>query len=208
MIEIVTTLYTFDELNERAQHAAWENTCFDLTYNNYEEFCETLREFEKIFDIKVYDYNVDGLRRPYFKYVTAGAASDAEMIDDPLRLARFVWNNYSEYILKGKYYSTRGAWIDGKYHYKSRHSKIALEMDNCPLTGVCCDCDILGPVIDCLHYKRFFNTYTDLIDKCLTDFFNAWAAEMEYCCSFDFFAETAECNEWYFTADGKFYGGA
>ena len=112
-------LSTFDELSDDAQRRAYNESKFDYAYDNFDEYRETLHEFEKIFDIKVYNYNVDGFCTPYFRYVTAGPAADAELIDGrPLRLARYMWNNYAEYILKGKYYSTHGEWIDeiGRAH--------------------------------------------------------------------------------------------
>lgn len=66
----------------------------------------------------------------------------------------------------------------------------------------------LQPVIDCLHYKRFFNSYDELIHACLSDFFQAWDAEIEYSNSFEYFADAAGANDWYFTENGEFYKGA
>ena len=161
--------------------------------------------FEKIFDISVYDYSVgDGMYRPYFKYVKAGTMVDAPT-GDALRLARYIWNNYAEHIQKGKYYSTPGKYIDGKYFYKHRYSKATFEMDNCPLTGFCADYDILQPVVDCLEYKRFYIDVDDLLKDCLTAFFNTWDAEIEYQNSFEYFAEMAEINDYDFLENGDIY---
>ena len=208
MKTITTNLYEFHELNEKAQRKAWEKSSFDFSDDHGGEFRATLAAFEKIFDIKVFHYDVGSmLFNPSFDFDTAGDAVDAPA-GDPIRLAKFVWNNYADYILKGKYYSTRGAWIDGKYHYKNRHSKITKSFFDCPLTGVFCDYDILQPVIDCLHYKRFFNSYDELIHACLENFFRAWDAEIEFSCSFEYFADAADANGWYFTENGEFYKGA
>ena len=208
MKTISINIYAFNELSEKAQRKAWEKSSFDFSEDHADEYRATLKAFENIFDIKVCRYDVGSMVfNPSFDYITAGAALDAPT-GDPLRLARFIWNNYADDILKGKYYSTRGEYINGKYHYKHRYSKIQKEMDNCPLTGVCYDMDILQPVIDCLHYKRFFNSYDELIHACLSEFFRAWDAEIEYSNSFEYFADTAECNEWYFTENGEFYKGA
>lgn len=196
-------VYKFDELTTDARHYAWEHG-FDYGNDHDDEYRATLEAFEKIFDICVFRYRVgDSIYAPSFSYIKAGAADDAPE-GDALRLARYVWNNYAEYIQKGRYYS-RGRWIDGKYTYKCRYSKIRHEMDNCPLTGVCYDCDILGPVIDCLHYKRFFNSYDELIHTCLSGFFAAWDAEKEYLRSEEYFAEMAEINEYEFLETGERY---
>ena len=208
MKTITTVLYTFDELSEKAQRKAWEKSSFDFSEDYAAEFRETLAAFEKFFDIKVTHYDVGSMMfKPSFDYVTAGDATDAPS-GDPIRLAKFVWNNYADYILKGKYYSTGGKWIDGEYHYKKRYSKASFSFFACPLTGVCWDCDILQPVIDCLRYKRFYNSYDELIHACLSAFFAAWDSVIEYSCSFEYFADAADANEWYFTENGDFYKGA
>ena len=208
MKTIITNLYTFDELSEKAQRKAWEKSSFDFSEDYAAEFRETLAAFENIFDIKVTHYEIGSMMyKPFFDYVTAGDATGAPT-GDPIRLAKFVWNNYADYILKGKYYSTGGKWINGEYHNKKRHSNTLFSFFSCPLTGTCWDYDILQPVIDCLHYKRFFNSYDELIHACLSAFFAAWDSEIEHSCSFEYFADAADANEWYFTENGDYYKGA
>lgn len=202
-------VYRFNELTEKAQLKVWENSVIDFSDDYAGEYRETLHEFEKVFDIRVYDYRVgDSVYSPYFKYVRGNTAADAPA-GDPIRVARYVWNNFAPGILKGKYYSTRGEWIDGKYSYKHRHSKIMLEMDNCPLTGFCADCVILQPVIDCLHYKKRFASYDALMKESLQAFFREWDAEIEYCNSFEYFQEWAlENDENWYTENGDLVKGA
>jgi len=208
MKTITTNIYQFHELSEKGQRLAWEKSSMDFSDDHGDEFRATLAAFEKIFDIGVYHYDVGSmLFNPSFDYVTAGDAVDAPT-GDPIRLAKFIWNNYADHILKGKFYSTRGEYVNGKYHYKKRYSNIMKSFYDCPLTGVCYDYDILQPVIDCLHYKRFFNSYDDLMHACLANFFRAWDAEIEFSCSFEYFADAADANGWYFTENGEFYKGA
>lgn len=197
-------IYKFNELSEKAQRHAWENGP-DFSDHHSDEYRETLAAFEKVFDIKVYDYCVgDWSHGTYFRYVKAGAATEAPE-NRPIRLATYIWNNYADQIKKGRYYSTPGRYVDGKYTYKYRHSNVTFEMDNCPLTGVCMDCDILAPILDCLRYKRFYNSIDDLYDDCLTAFFQAWEAEIEYCQSFEYFAEMCEINDYEFLETGEMY---
>ena len=202
MRQITINLYKFDELSPAAQRRAWE-TGPNFSEDASEDFRATLAAFEKIFDISVYSYNVNDIYFD-FSFVTAGRASEAPE-GDALRLARYMWNNYAEYIQKGKYYSTGGKLIDGKYQYKFRHSKTTFEMDNCPLTGFAYDQDILQPIIDCLHYKRFFETYYDLIEACLNSFFTAWQNDIDYHNSLEYFAEMAEVNDYEFYETGEIY---
>lgn len=198
MKTITTNLYLFQELSEAAQQKAWEKSSFDFSDDYGDEYRATLKAFEKIFDIKVYHYDIGSMVfNPTFEFDTIGNATDTPK-GDPLRLARFIWNNYADYILRGKYYNTHG---------KSRHSKVLTSFYDCPLTGVCYDYDILQPIIDCLHYKRFFNSYEELIHECLGNFFRAWDSEIEHCHTWEYFADVADANEWYFTEDGEFYKG-
>lgn len=198
-------VYRFEELSEAMQRRTWTNSNIDFSDDYSDEYRETLHEFEKVFDIRIRDYDVTA---GYFRYTMNGRAADAPD-GDSLRVARYVWNNFAPGIMKGKFYSTRGEWIDGKYSYKHRHSKIILEMDNCPLTGYGVDCDILQPVIDCLHYKKRFTSYDALMKECLQAFFHAWYAEMEYCSTFEYFQEWALANDenWY-TENGDIVKGA
>lgn len=194
-------IYSFNELSENAQRYAWENGGYygDAYALDFETILE---KFENAFDIKVYRYSVGNGYKPTFSYTLGGAAADAPE-GDPLRLARYMWNNYAEEITRGKYYSTRMKWIGGNVHYKSRRSKVLLSLDEYALTGICWDQDILQPIIDCLKYKRFFNDIEELFDACLTAFFAAWDADIEYCNSLEYFADVAEANEYEFTANGE-----
>lgn len=190
-------IYKFEELTENAQRNVWYNSNIDFSDDHSDEYRATLAAFEKIFDIRVLDYTVEN---GFFRYIALNEAPES----NAFRLARYVWNNYAEYITKGKFYSTPGKYANGRYVYKHRHSKIIVEMENCPLTGVCMDYDILRPVIDCLHYKRMFESYDELIDECLTAFFRAWESEIEYCNSFEYFQEWAFDNDTnYYTESGE-----
>ena len=200
MREITVKIYRFDELSERAQRRAWENGP-DLSGDYSDEYRETLERFENIFDIKVYRWGVNDYTYDY-AYVTAGRATEAPE-GDALRLARYVWNNYAEYITRGKYYGKLIYRENQPPRHVKRYSKSTFEMDNCPLTGCGTDCSILDPVLDCLHYKVFFNSYDELIDACLDSFFSAWRNEIEYCSSLEYFADYCENNDLEFYETGE-----
>lgn len=200
MREITVKIYQFHELSEKAQRRAWENGP-DFSGDYDSEFRETLKRFEDIFDIKVYRWSMDYCGTDY-AFVTAGRATEAPE-GDALRLARYIWNNYAEYITRGKYYGKLVYRENQRPRHVKRYSKATFEMDNCPLTGFFADCDILQPVIDCLHYKRFFDSYDELIDACLDSFFDTWRADVEYHNSFEYFAEMCEINEYEFYETGE-----
>lgn len=203
MREITTKIYQIQELSEEAQLRAWEaapdfSDAWDYGYQ------DTLEKFADIIGIKVYRYEVGGCYAPNFEYTESSILLDAPS-GDALRLARYLWNNFAAHIQKRKYYSTQGEYINGRYTYKCRYSKILLSMDNCPLTGFYADQDILSPLIDALHYKRFYTDINDLIDDCLNNFFDTWQKEIEHIRSFEYFLEMCEANEYEFYENGDFY---
>ena len=101
MRERTVKIYKFSELSEKAQRRAWEcGPDFSGDYNS--DFRETLKKFENIFDISVYRWSVNDYDYD-FSYITTGRATEAPE-GDALRLARYIWNNYAEYITRGKYY--------------------------------------------------------------------------------------------------------
>ena len=193
-------IYKYHELSDDAKRRAWENGP-DFSGDYSDEYRATLEAFERVFDVSVYRWEVNDYSHDY-SYIAAGRAVEAPE-GDPLRLARFVWNNYADDISRPRYYSTRGAWIDGKFHYKSRHSRVTFEMDNCPLTGNWIDNEILQPILGCLHYKRFFSSFDDLVDACLENFFRACSADIEYHASQEHFEVMCEINEYEFTESGE-----
>ena len=76
-------------------------------------------------------------------------------------------------------------------------------MEDCPLTGVCWDYEILQPIIDCLTYRKIYNDAGELFQACLDNFFGAWQGQLEYESSQEFFEEEVEANDWQYNADGS-----
>lgn len=193
--------FYFSELSQKAQQRAYENDRDSVNADFYnDDFRTTLEAFEEIFNISVYRWEVSSNHYNFDFHQKDG--DHADEINNPLRLATFVWNNFAARIKKGKYYSTNVRLENGRYINKHRYSKIFFEMDNCPLTGCFCDSDILTPVIDCLTYSKFYDTFDDLMTDCLNRFFKTWSDCLEYSESFDFYEGEAEANDWEYFEDG------
>lgn len=201
MREINIKLYQFSELSEEAQKRAYNDdpkTYMGDSYNS--DFEKTLEAFENLFNIRVYRWNVDAYSYNFDFHQNDG--DNADDIENPLRLAAYVWNNHAPHLKKGKYYS-KSRWNGETWKTISRRSRVIFSMGDCPLTGVFCDCDILAPVLDCLLYRKMFDTYDDLITDCLEHFFRTWRDCLEYAESIEYYAEEAAANEWEYTADGR-----
>lgn len=172
MKEIVLKLYEFDELSKDSQERIIERErwnvmeqCMDAYDIDYKKSMEA---FEDLTDTKVYGWEV-GYERYDFSYEFKYKDPIYEHPTDYHRdifpenlcgklLFRYINNNIMPHITKGKYYST-GKYIDGKYNYKCRRSRVILGYeDNCPLTGMCYDYYLLKPIID---YYDTWCTYPD-----------------------------------------------
>lgn len=204
MREVTIKVYRFDELPEETQRRIFERDqnreIFEDGYSS--EYLATLEKFADFFDIEI-KYEVNSIRYNFdFTITDNETAENLETIRDPLRLATWVYNNHWWELRRGKYYSTPGKWIDGKHTYKKRYSRVIFTYDDLPLTGVVTDHFILNTIIDCITYRRTFETYDDLITTALNEFFEAWREELEYLESFECFAETVTTDGIEYTADG------
>lgn len=194
MKTINLTLFSFDELSEDIQKQIIERErwnimeqCMDCYNCDYES---SLKSFEKLTNTNTCDWRVG-----YSGYYSNFKYNDQPIYVNPYDgddiypnevcgklLFRYINNNIMPYITEGRYYS-KGKYVDGKYQYKDRYSKILLENNSCPLTGMCYDQDILDPII---RYYETWNSYpedfslTDLMKQCYDNFFKSWHEEYEY----------------------------
>ncbi|HET8963756.1 MAG TPA: hypothetical protein VFM99_07660 [Chitinophagales bacterium] len=203
MRTIRTKVYKFNELNEEAKkHAINKNRTIDaegLEYL-YDEAHDSVKKFHDIFGTK------EGSRS--WLDVNTGQIDDNILEMSGIRLYKYIWNNFKNYLLSGEYYSTNGYLeTQNKYHYKSRKSKINLTHD-CELTGVCWDESLLKPIYDFLEWgKDYSNTDFDtLISDCFHELKKALDAEEEYRKSDEFIAQELEDTECEFTKDGNLFG--
>lgn len=187
----------------------WNNSsnAYNLWVKDPDSWCfygddneNTLKEFCKIFDVKMGSWFYDNYRYDFSFEVTV---DDEQNELSGIRLAKFVWNNYAGYISKGRYYSTRGFLDENKkYHYQHRYSKTMFSFDDCPLIGYCIDCSILQPIISCLNYKKSYESYKELIEDCLESFFTDCVADAEFYQSYENFMDMSCANDYEYNEDG------
>lgn len=198
MKKIVLKLYEFDELSKDSQERIIERErwnvmeqCMDAYGIDYKK---SMKAFEDMTDTRVYNWEV-GYERYDFSYEFKYKDPIYEHPTDYHRdifpenlcgklLFRYINNNIMPYIIKGKYFSTSGKYIDGKYKYRHKYSRVMFDYgDNCPLTGMCYDYYLLKPIIDyynawCTYPDDF--SFEDLIGRCYDSFFKSWYEEYEY----------------------------
>lgn len=193
-------LYTFEELNQDAKNAVIErerNTEYGFSYlgieNAGDEIADTIKEFPAAFDIS---YEIkDSYGRPFVSFHVDIEDEDAT----GKYLLRFLNNHYFA-ALSRRYYYKGG---------KSRKSRIMYDAGQCPLTGICWDCDILQPIFDWFKSPDWNLSVRDLMENCFCSVLKTYEAEREYCFS-DEYIEDMILNNWedklYFE-DGTEYDG-
>lgn len=117
------------------------------------------------------------------------------------------------YVIKDWSYGYRHTWISFQdndwveLHGEELrdHLKGVLDnLDECP-TGYCADYDCYGYVRENLDkIVEQDMTAEDIARDVFYNFCNMVEEDDEYCQTFEYFAECAEANDWYYTADGQF----
>ena len=188
--------YSIDELSKEAKEKAHEEWLEDFDYQLYAyDFVEVLNRFSEIFDINVDDWTVDEYTYSYRFTVLNDTMYEEGMSGN--RLVKYLWNNYSEYIEKGK------CFFKGMKYRESKLKKV--EASRCPLTGTVGDTIILEHIEKCLLYEETYEDYRELIDKCLSTFFMEQRLSFESSMSFENFEEESRANEWEYTENGKMF---
>ncbi len=196
MKEVKCKLYTFKELSKEVKgeivdKERW-NVCYRVMEAYGDEYEGTLKAFKELMGIEVYNWSVDYCTYHFqFRFKDDGPLMGcwtghelwAEDITGKL-LRRYLNNNFMPYALsRKKFINYQAGYDDERRRWKKmRTSRIQWEeWNNCPLTGVCYDYEIMKPIVDCLA-KPISKNYSlnDLVEDVLENFFSAWHKEYEY----------------------------
>lgn len=191
MKHIQLTLYNFDELPKDAQKAIidrerWDimESCMDAYGTDYRN---SLEQFEKLFDINCYGWEVGYCSYHYNFRIDKDEAFEWNhngWQDIPLEtlsgklLVRYLQQNILHGLQKGKYYGKLIGVFPNAKHVK-RYSKVMFE-SACPLTGCIYDHYLIDPVLEYLDKPNPAITYEELVKNCLDNFFRTWHEEYEY----------------------------
>ena len=208
MKEVIIKVYTIDELAEEAKKYAIDNArCSVAECLNDAEECEyreALRRIEEALNIKVYDWEVDEYRHK-FRFRINGDWDDKA--DEERLLIRWLNNVAFPSCRQGKYFSTPFKYDEsGKYHYRSRRSKVLFEPFSYVLTGSWCTNaldDMLNNAMNIVREGR--TTVREFIEQTLDGFFAQWGSDMQHNSSDEAVEEHLEINEYQFLADGRAY---
>ena len=190
-------VYEFNELNDAAKEHALSKYQSSNDYPWNDENSDVLNAFEKIFPIKVTDYEYGYRNDISFEFTGHGEIEGMAGI----RLMKYIYNNFYNEFTQGKYYSTQGYYDENKkYHYKFKHSKI---QRNNHLTGYYIEEDILKPIIDFLKEPNDNIDFNDLMNSCLYAWVHACDNDYQNTLTMEYYEEHAMANEYEFNEDGN-----
>lgn len=198
MRTIEITVYTIDELSEKAKEKAYHNWLQQNDYPWENENRKTLEEFCRIFPVKVIDWSY-GYWDNYIHFQFTGDENIENL--SGLRLLKYIYNNYYDCLFKGKFYY-KEKYVNGKYEYKCRRSKI-IKDNSCVLTGYDLDDVILKPIYDFLKKPKEYITFYDLMKECLNTWVKACSEDYQYCTSMEYFIELSRINGWEYRENGE-----
>jgi hypothetical protein len=206
MRTIEKTLYKFDELEWTAQEKAlneWISS--GDTYGWEYENVDSLNAFTEVFGIEIGNWEYGD--HNYINFSVKNVEDYDSIYETEeltgLKLYKRIANIYYNEVQKGKYYSTMGRWVDGKYTYKKRYSKVIKDNGGCPFTGYCMDDTLLDSIIKYLKTPDLRMTYKELMSDCLDNWLYACRDDYEHSMSMEYFEEMCEANEWEFYENGS-----
>ena len=189
MKTITISLFNFEELSDEAKKAALDAHRYDFEDDWSFETDNSISEIAEACDMRL--VGRCGLY-PAFR-------SNNEIdFKSNSRLIAYIWNNYIEPNLRGKYYTT------GRVHYRS---KATLEF-SCPFTGVCSDyilweawvefCEDIRKAKKVLSLDDFADLLTSHAKKRIDD-------DTDWVTSDEYIKEIFLFNDYKFLADGTMY---
>lgn len=179
------TVYTYEELDERAKERArdWYRS-YDTDWNWAAEYRSTLEAGLRLLGARAKDWQVDH---------GGGWITLASLPDDPNEEQR--WYQYGGKDPAPMEGARLARWISREY---------GKELGGCcALTGFCADEDLLDPIRKFLKRPRRGITWNELVQACADAWIASAARDMEFQASDESVAETIIVNQYEFLETGE-----
>lgn len=199
-------LYTFDELSKDAKEYAIESHRYDFVSDWSIDKWNSIKAIANACNMSIITSNYNDTGFANFELLDAIDNYNDVIVLSGSRAIAYVYNNWIKPNIKGKYYVTKGEWINGVFTYMHKHSKCTFEF-SCPLTGYyvddCliiaykkfCECVRAKP---CLDIADFVNILSECVSECLQ-------ADYDYSISDEYVAELLTANSYEFDENGNKY---
>ena len=205
MRKIMKRIYTFDELSDVAKERAIDTHRYDFVDGWCAENWESVKAIANACNLDIITNNYSDTGFANFELENVNNYNDIIVLRGRRAIA-YIYNNWINPNMKGKYYATPGKWINGAYTYTHTYSKCTFEF-SCPFTGYYID--------DCLidAYKKFcecvrinplsgIGDFIDIISECVSE-----CLQNDYNCSIsdEYVAELLTANSYEFLENGVDY---
>lgn len=217
MKEVKVKLYHFDELSDDARHKVCERDRYETYGWSYicqesdaNERISTLDKFCEVFGIS---YKIDYDHQ--YRFISWNF-EDYD-INDKEVCGKYLWRFLDKYyydIRNRKYYGKlipheKDSEHPAGFEHIKRYSKIIWEEQNCPLTGMCYDCDILDKIFEWYKKPDWKLSLHDLFDECFSHYLKLWSDEDDYRTSDESIGDmiSANCPDKLFYEDGTEFNG-
>lgn len=185
-------LYKLEELSREAQERAYNEFSKINEYIWNDENVSTLKEFERVFDVEVKDWEYDE-NRYRFRLVFPNDDRRIELYGE--KLSKLIMNCYWEHLFVGKVY----------YNNKRRRRSRILKTSDCVLTGYIGDDFILKPIYEFLRKPDKYTNFKDLMNDCVDSFFSYCQNDLEYYNSYENFEDVSRSNGLEYLESGEIY---
>ena len=187
---ITIKAFKFDELSEKAKENARKNyrrecECDQLPWAD--ENSESIRKICKALNCS---YEIDSYNHCFLTF----QGEDEVLTLKGARAYKYVWNNFIEPNLKGKYISNG---------HKNYYSKVTKEF-NCPFTGYCADMLLLDAFNvwkdDLREFETTVECFLNRVGYAIENFLDS---EEEYYDSDEYVEDMIIANDYEFDEDGE-----
>ena len=224
MQQVQVNIYKFNELPEDVKEKVLDNWRNNTEEHDWSDgWVDSLKEFCRVTGIDLKDYSIG----PYsYSSIDWNFSLDEIELTElkGLRLRTWLINNWLYRFGEKKYIGSLPGYYDkipfihnmikwtkltsgpnkDKY-YGSKYFNLFTEYNDCPLTGVCSDMDLIQSILDFIKTPKDNISLDDIIEDCMNSFITGFNSDMEYQDSDEYIIETIEANEYDFTIDGKIY---
>lgn len=206
MREVITEVYNFEELSDEAREKAIDTHRYDFVDAWSDENWESVKAIANACDMDIISdsYNATGFAN--FELQDAIDNYNDVIVLSGSRAIAYIYNNWIKPNIKGKYYVTKGKWIDGVFTCIHTYSKCTFEF-SCPFTGYYTDDCLVNAYkkfCECVRINPLFNIgdFVDVLSECVSE---CLQADYDYSISDENIAELLTANGYEFLENGVDY---
>ena len=204
MREVITKVCNFEELSDEAKEKAIETHRYDFVNGWSDENWKSVKAIANACGLNIIT-TICNTGFANFELENVNNYNDIIVLRGR-RAVAYIYNNWINPNMNGKYYATPGKWIDGVYTYTHTRSKCTLEF-SCPFTGYYMDdCLIIAykKFCECVRIDPLLNVgdFVNVLSECVSEFLQN---DYNYSISDENIAELLTANTYEFLENGVDY---